>query len=96
MINPKSILDVEMVETDAEVKTIRDYFVRLMTELWEEGEGFSGKRPFGNSGWEYEIYVSLAHAGVIEAEIDEEYGDVIDFDRDTADKYVSMAIKAIW
>jgi hypothetical protein len=31
--------------------TIRDYLRILLETLWEEGEGFSGKRPFGNSGW---------------------------------------------
>ncbi len=31
-----------------------------------EGEGFSGKRPFGNSCWESDLYWPLAKADVIE------------------------------
>ena len=96
MINPKSTLDIEMQENDAGAKTVRDYLVKLMLTLWDEGEGFSGKRPFGNSGWYYELYIALAKSGVIKAEIDEEYGDVIDFDRDTADIYIRAAIQSVW
>lgn len=35
--------------------TLRQYFQELLTTLWSEGEGFNGKRPFGNSGWQYRI-----------------------------------------
>lgn len=30
--------------------------------LWVEGEGFSGKRPFGNSGWEAELLDTFDNA----------------------------------
>lgn len=46
--------------------TVRGYFRDLMTELWEQQEGFSGKRPFGNSGWEWDLYVPLAKAKFID------------------------------
>jgi len=39
--------------------TVRDYFYNLLRTLWIEEEGFSGKRPFGNSGWQYDIYNAL-------------------------------------
>ena len=96
MINPKSILDVPMQENDAGAKTIREYLLNLVLKLWDEGEGFSSKRPFGNSGWKYDLYIALAKGGTIKAEIDEEYGDVISFDKETADKYIRWAITAVW
>lgn len=52
--------------------TIRDYLRELLTAVWEEGEGFSGKRPFGNSGWEYDVYVPLIKAGFIGGKLDED------------------------
>lgn len=51
MIN---ILDILMGENDAGALTVRDYLKALLRRLWLEQEGFSGKRPFGNSGWEDE------------------------------------------
>lgn len=52
----KNILEIKMPENDAEADTIGDYFRALLMAIWTEGEGFSGKRPFGNSGWDSELY----------------------------------------
>lgn len=54
-----------------ETVTIREYLKRLLVELWNEQEGFNGKRPFGNSGWEYELFVPLIKAKAITGVIDE-------------------------
>jgi hypothetical protein len=45
--------------------TVRDYLMALLRKLWDEGEEFSGKHPFGDSGWQYDLYASLADAGLI-------------------------------
>lgn len=52
--------------------TVRGYLRELLLTLWEEGEGFSGKRPFGNSGWESDLYAPLIEAGFISGELDED------------------------
>ena len=52
--------------------TIREYLVALLGELWNKGEGFSGKRPFGNGGWEYGIYEVLIRDGAVEGTLDED------------------------
>lgn len=57
------ILAIKMGPNDAEASTVKEYLVKLLEVLWEEGGGFSGKRPFGNSGWEYELYSALENAG---------------------------------
>lgn len=74
-----NILDIQMQENEANAETIRDYLKTLLRDLWLQGEGFSGKRPFGNSCWEYEIYKALVSAEACRGQVDE-YGDLLDFD----------------
>lgn len=88
------VLDIEMGENDAGAKTVRDYLKRLLWKLWEEGECFGGKRPFGNSGWEYELYEALGKAGAIRCELDE-WGNVEDCDTSAANQMIFSAITAI-
>ena len=45
--------------------TVRQYLFALIKTLWDEGESFSGKRPFGNSGWDIELMAQLAKAGFV-------------------------------
>jgi len=49
-----------------ETITVREYLHKLLETLWIEGEGFSSKRPFGNSGWENDLIIPLVQAGFIE------------------------------
>lgn len=73
--------------------TVRDYLRELLITLWEEGESFSGKRPFGNSGWEYDLYKPLIAGGFIPGELDED-GYVDKIDEKIAAKYVRNLIFA--
>jgi len=43
----------------SEEYSIREYLAKLLTKLITEEEGFSGKRPFGNSGWLSDLYFPL-------------------------------------
>jgi len=72
MTSPQEILATPMQQNDAEAATIREYLVGLTLGVWHEREGFSGKRPFGNSSWEYELYASLVAAGYVTATLDED------------------------
>jgi hypothetical protein len=94
MINPKAILSLPMSENDAEVSTVGEYFVKLLVMLWEEGEGFSSKRPFGNSGWQHELYQPLCAAGLIGGYIDED-GYANDYDTALADTLITAAIMSM-
>jgi hypothetical protein len=60
----KEILDFEY-SLDGETMTIRLYLYSLLSTLWNEGEGFSSKRPFGNSYWESSMYKGLADSGAV-------------------------------
>lgn len=73
--------------------TIRDYLRVLLETLWEEGEGFSGKRPFGNSGWDRDLYVPLVKHGFISGKLDEN-GYIDEIDEKEAGKYVFELITA--
>ena len=64
------ILSTPMRENDAEADTIGDYITSLALGAWIGEESFSGKRPFGNSGWKHEIYGALAEHGFIPGEVD--------------------------
>lgn len=89
-----NVLDVKMHMNDANAETVRDYLKALLLKLWKEDEGFSGKRPFGNSGWQYEVHYALAKADLIKCEFDED-GDLVDYDQDHADKLILEAIKTL-
>ena len=55
--NPQNVM-YSLVVPEAGI-TIREYLKLLLTTLWTEGERFSGKRPLGNSGWQYDVYHQL-------------------------------------
>ncbi len=66
-----SYIDLEIYSSDLdETMTIREYFKRLLTQLWMDGECFDGKRPFGNSGWQYDVYAALIKHGIIKGKLD--------------------------
>jgi hypothetical protein len=93
-IKSMNILDIEMQKNDANAKTIRDYLKALLTKLWTEGEGFSGKRPFGNSGWEFEIYTALIKAGAVDGKLDQD-GYLDKVDDMAANKLIFEAIESL-
>lgn len=87
------VLALPMGENDAGAATVRDYLKALLSTLWDDGEGFSGKRPFGNSGWESELYAALVSAGAVEGTVDDGY--LEDCDTGAARALIREAIKAL-
>ena len=73
--------------------TIREYLETLLSTLWDEQEGFSGKRPFGNSGWEYDLYNPLIKASRIKGKLDEN-GHIEEVEEVEAKEYVRKLILA--
>lgn len=88
-MTPQEILNLP-VEGDCP-GTLRNYLRHLLLTLWTEGEMFSGKRPFGNSGWQYDVYAALLRAGVVSGELDED-GCVNEVDEKAADKLIKDLI----
>lgn len=62
------VLRCPMQQNDAGAATVRDYLKALLRTLWQEEEEFSGKRPFGNGGWQSEVYTALVREGLIDGE----------------------------
>lgn len=63
---------MDPAQNDANAKSVRDYLRRLLTELFDAEEGFSGKRPFGNGGWMRELQAPLIKAKYIKGRLDED------------------------
>lgn len=92
MTTSAEVLNTPMRNNDAGAATIREYLVALLSVVWRERDGFSGKRPFGNSGWEYEIYDALHEAGHVVGVVDED-GYLDEVDTRTADRLIADAIR---
>ena len=91
-MNLDEILALKTIRHDlSEEITLRQYLYDLMSTLWCEQDGFSGKRPFGNSGWDYEIYLPLVKAGLIKGRIDED-GYIAELDDVGANEFVLTQI----
>lgn len=90
----QAVLDCPMGDNDANASTVRDYLVKLLAQVWTEGEGFDGKRPFGNSAWEYEIYAALITAGLVSGAFDE-HGYIDYVETHDADRLVHRAIATL-
>ena len=45
--------------------TCREYLCELLGTLWNKESGFDGKRPFGNSGWQHDMYDALVESKCI-------------------------------
>lgn len=94
-ISATEILEIEMGENDADAKTVRDYLKKLLSAIWEQGESFSGKRPFGNSGWEYDLCKPLVRHGAVKGRIDPEEGDLMEIDTKAANAAIFAAIEQL-
>lgn len=94
MSTPQELLDLPLPDNDSGASTVRGYLMALLATLWREGEEFSGKRPFGNSGWQYDIYPAMIQAGFIEGRLDED-GYVESADDRAANELVLAAIAAL-
>ena len=92
----EEILNLELApDNEAGVKTVREYLKKLLTLVWTEEEGFSGKRPFGNSGWKTDFDWALIKAGLVRGYIDPEDGWVENVDDEAVDRLILAAIAAL-
>ena len=92
----QTVLDLPMMSEDNHivVATVRGYLKELLAELWREKDGFDGKRPFGDSGWEHDIYAALVQGGFLQWSDDGE-GYLLTADREAADKLILKAIGSL-
>lgn len=69
-VTAENVFNLPMESNDAGAATVREYFLLIAAAVWKHNEGFNGKKPFGNSGWYYEVADTLMQAGVAEANVD--------------------------
>lgn len=75
--------------------SIGEYLITLLRTLWLDKDGFSGKRPFGTSNWENELYKALILHELIDGHLDDDgYIDYI-ADKKDADKLILRLINHI-
>lgn len=96
-MNTKEILDLKFESGDlGKEVTIREFFHQLIRTLWIEGEGFSGKRPFGNSGWDIDLITCLITHKVIPGTLDDD-GYIKEYNSIETDKFIlNVVIKQIF
>lgn len=64
---------------DSDTTTFRELFHDLLFSVLAQGEGFSGKRPYGNSSWQCNLDHALVDMGAVKGKIiRDEYGCVED------------------
>lgn len=51
---------------DAGASSVREYLAKIIQEVWMWEDSFSGKRPFGNSGWKWDVYQALIDNDVVQ------------------------------
>lgn len=88
-----NILEIKLKQNDANAETIGDYLKKLLIKLWIDEEEFSGKRPFGNSGWKYIIYETLIENKIISGELDD--GTVLSLSSEERSKCDTLILDAI-
>lgn len=74
-----------------ETMTIREYLRNILDTLWAEEESFNSKRPFGNSGWQWDVYQALIRGGFIDGKLDSD-GYIAKFDEKKANQFVRELI----
>lgn len=96
-VTPAQVLDLPMQQNDSGADTIRGYLLALLAAVWTKGEGFSGKRPFGSSSWEGDLYVALVRSGAIDGGLDEDgYLDTLSDDEECkGDRLITEAIRSL-
>ncbi|MGE0797276.1 MAG: hypothetical protein AB7G13_28690 [Lautropia sp.] len=75
----QAALEVRFDSDAGDDLSVREWLRTLLLAVWSEQESFNGKRPWGNSAWEYNVYTPLIKAGFIAGTVDEDgYGDCED------------------
>jgi len=88
-------IEEKILNLKTERGTVREYLHSLVFDLWFDPDGFNGKRPFGSSGWQHNIYLPMVEAGIVEGTIDSD-GYLDDFDEDAANDLIYETLKYIF
>lgn len=84
-----------IVPNGGDPRTLRNYLKDLLKQLWLQGSDFSGKRPFGDSNWQHDVYHAMVKENIIHGEIDTD-DELVSFDVFMSDELITRAIDYIW
>ena len=88
----KNLLELSFNSRDlGKTLTVKAFFIELLITLWKEKEGFSGKRPFGNSDWDSDLVACMIKNKAFPGEIDED-GNPEEYDQKAFNKFVLKKI----
>lgn len=69
-MTPEKILELKFYSRDLRREvTVRQFLCKLLKKLFEEEEGFSGKRPLGNSDWQDDLIICFIRNKIIDGVI---------------------------
>lgn len=89
------VLELPMEPNGADARTVREYLSALVMAVWIEKEGFSGKRPFGDSSWDYDLIEALFQAGFLPGDHPEPGWGHTDEQNTIGDRLIRLAIDAL-
>ena len=88
------ILNLTLPNNDAKAPNVRAFLKALLKTIWVEEDRFSGKRPFGSSSWDSELFEPLIRARVVTGSFDQD-GYIQELDRPDAEAAIASAIDAL-
>lgn len=90
-------LNKVMVEHPYKNKNIslKEYLKLTLVTFLKEGEGFSGKRPFGNSDWDWQIYKGLIALDSSLGKLDED-GYINTVDQRACDMIIMKCVEEVF
>lgn len=93
LIRPSAqeVLDLALPPNDSEASTVRGYLITLLSVIWTDGGDL---KPFGNSGWQNDIYIPMVRAGWISGEFIDDYY-VKKIDHVAGDALIGTAIRRL-
>jgi hypothetical protein len=82
-----------IVKFCGEEEPLAEYLKLIMLALWEEGESFSGKRPLGDSGWQWDVAGALIREKIVPGKLDADGIGPEEFEWSDVDNVVQAVIK---
>lgn len=61
----------DVLNMDVDGTPLRKMLKDLLTMVIMQGESFDSKRPWGDGGWEFDIYLAMVQNGFVDGKIED-------------------------
>jgi len=75
--------------------TIREFLKEILMRCWDEYDCFYGKRPFGDSGWQWDLYEAIGKAKKVPCAYDDDEFNITFENRKIADNMIRDLIRSL-